>query len=93
MKKQDCHRLLKRTKQLVYGGWLVMLVSIFAGTSSESIRGVMFYPIMAGFLISVVALGYGLYTIKCPNCRTRLMSGTKIPKELPEVCPHCGEQL
>ena len=93
MKQNDCHCLLKRTKQLVYGGWVVMLLSVFAGASAEHVRSMVIYPILAGFLVSVVALGYGLYAIKCPHCRKRLMSGAKIPKELPRECPYCGEQL
>lgn len=93
MKKIDCYRAMKITKTLVYGGWLVMMVSIFAGYSIEGVRSVVIYPILISFLVSALGLFCGLRLIKCPHCRRSLMSGAKIPKELPEFCPGCGERL
>ena len=93
MKNIDCHRALKLTKKLVYGGWVVMLLSMYLGSSVESFRSVVIFPILAGFLVSAAGLFWGLRALKCPHCNKSLTSGAKLPKELPEVCPFCREQL
>lgn len=93
MKKMDCHRALKLTKKLVYGGWVVMLLCMYLGTSVENFRNIAIFPIVGAFLVSVAGLFMGLRAIKCPHCGKSLTSGAKLPKELPEICPYCREWL
>ena len=95
---QDYRQMLKLAKFLLYGGLAVLALALLTAGMSE-VGSVPVNP-----LLLLLCLGVGLcgtvggmilaWTgLRCPHCKESLLPGGRLPKRLPENCPHCGKPL
>jgi len=90
---ENVHEALRRTKVLFYGGFVLLLVSVFVMEFAQSLAVALLLDIV-GILMLVWGWLYGKERCVCPHCGHSLyVSGFRIPSKMPNYCPHCGEGL
>lgn len=90
--KMDCHRTLKITKILSYGGLGLMIFGIVIGAAADS-DVLMAVLGIVGVCDFVAGLVLGNLYVRCPACGSSLMLRGCIPNCLPKRCPECGEKI
>ena len=91
-KETGCHRALKITHILSYGGFVLMPLSLVFGAMVDT-DVVMVILGGLGFISVMFGLIFGNIYVKCPKCEHSLMQSGRVPGKLPNYCPHCGIPL
>ena len=84
----DLNRALRRTKCLFFGGFALLFLALMPETVAVKLT-------LAGLGVVLTAGGAfsGWWSLRCPHCGASLMAGGRIPMNLPNFCPRCGEPL
>lgn len=91
-KEMDCFRILRVSNQLFMRG----LACGFTGCG----LGCLGFPeiaadalVMAGFIVLAAGWVLGMEFLVCPHCGASLCEFPRLPSDIPDHCPHCGEKL
>ena len=91
------HKLLKICNGFFFAGLGLMAVIYLIGESYQwrgnDVPAFLWIAAGAGFLIMAGSLLTAFLKVRCPYCGVSLMSGGRVPTELPHYCPDCGRDL
>lgn len=90
-KPMGAHYALGVTKLCFYGGFVLLMLALAAG--SVDMVWILYVLGVLGFIGMFGGLIFGFCKVRCPYCGKSLMLGGRLPRNLPDYCPGCGNML
>ena len=91
---------LKNAKSLFHKGLMTALIGILVGLvldaqlpGSGIPTAMILISGLAGIVVMLAGILYCWNAVRCPYCGKSLMSGYRMPTDLPHFCPDCGKDL
>lgn len=90
----DCHQVLKVINLIFYSSMgLLLMAWIVLQCSQDAVPGFSIFLCVLGVIGVLGGILLAHIRLRCPHCGALLILGGRIPTQLPNFCPTCGEPL